>query len=128
MPDSAPPEHGVEEDGRDTAASPNVEEDTDCSDEDAPAMDWLAMGAYEAGWQTFAGTSIRSGAGFDRLTAVYYPATENGENTPPASNNTGFPVIFSSMLGVPLPELRRDFFVSGESRFGCCVHRPCWGR
>ncbi len=85
--------------GDDAKPKTDTHADEDCSDDAAPAVDWLATGPHPVGWQTHEGTSQLGDTPLERLTVVYYPATETGEGQPPAIATGGYPVVFFEHAG-----------------------------
>jgi hypothetical protein len=77
----------------------DADTDIDCSDDAAPEIDWLAIGPHEVGRQTHEGISVLRDINLNRLTVVYYPATEAGDGTPPATSPGGYPVVFFEHAG-----------------------------
>ena len=83
----------------DTGTKVEADVDTDCTDEAAPEVDWLAPGPHAVGRTLHTGISLLRDIELNRLTAVYYPATETGPDADPVTTAGGYPVIFFEHAG-----------------------------
>ncbi len=71
----------------------------DCTGDEAPEVNWLAVGPHPVGWRTHATTSTLDGSALSRDYVVYYPALAEGEGQNAALSSGPFPTVFFEHAG-----------------------------